>query len=314
MADILDSFYIEEFREDNLKEVHEFFESQAGSLYSFPLKTFRNATLDDTDFIPDLSIVIKSGKKEIISAMMAIIRKTTVAVHGRLVPYTSTILSMFAVHERYRRRGIGSAMLSLLFTRLKRYKRRKISLMVSVPRYFWPGLDPRYTAAYFFLKKNGFKRRRKERINLSYQIPDEMEMPASETNGFLIQRARHEDKEATFNYVKRNFIGFWHEEVKLSFLNEPCTTFLLKDGDGAIVGFASHSIHFPGSFGPTGVNKNLRGQGLGSLLLKWCMWDIKQSGMDKAIIMWVEGETIKFYSKAIGARIDHVYWPFSRRI
>jgi GNAT superfamily N-acetyltransferase len=109
-------------------------------------------------------------------------------------------------------------------------------------------------------------------------------------------------------------IAFWPEEVELSLRNDPITTFIVQDPRGRIIGWASHSIQYPGSFGPTGVKKSERGKGLGSLLLKWCLWDLKSKGMKKCQILWVEGDTIYFYLKSVGARICKIYWEMKKKL
>jgi ribosomal protein S18 acetylase RimI-like enzyme len=311
---MLETFHIEQFNEKNIYDLHDFFENQAG-LYKFPLQSFKQATILDDDFLRDTSLVLREkNTRKIIAACIAIIRKTKIAILSKEIPYKFTTLNMFAVHKEYRRRGIGTDMLNSLFSKLKSLKRRKIRLMASIPNYIWPGLDPRYTAAYFLLKKLGFKRKKGERKNLVYKIPENLPEPRSKFENYRISRALYDDLDNLVDYIKHNHSGVWQIEATLSFANDPCTTFLVKDEKGTVVGFASHSIGFPGSFGPTGVLKELRGRGIGGALLKWCMKDLQDQGIKESIIRWVEGDTMKFYSKSIGARVHQVYWKMQKRL
>ena len=41
---------------------------------------------------------------------------------------------------------------------------------------------------------------------------------------------------------------------------------------------------------------------------------IKQKGLDRCEIMWVEGNTVKFYSKVIGAYISPIFYKMYRKI
>jgi len=100
----------------------------------------------------------------------------------------------------------------------------------------------------------------------------------------------------------------------MTFDNDPITTFIAKDQSGKIVGWASHSIHFPGSFGPTGVKKSLRGKGLGGVLLNWCLYDLKQMGLKIGKVMWVVDNTVYFYLKSKGAHICEFFWTMKRRV
>jgi GNAT superfamily N-acetyltransferase/N-acetylglutamate synthase-like GNAT family acetyltransferase len=323
---VLDGFTIEPFSNENVAEVHEFFEAHASQgLYSFSIETFKRVTINDKDFHPDLSIVARTEPGgEIVAAFLLIVRKASITVKSHPVTLKMPVLTFFAVQEGARRKGIGSKVLQELLARRNRSRDqvggkkrgitialRKVAVMAAPPNYIWPGLDPRYTPAYFFLKTNGFKHYG-ERQNLGFAISDDMQEPHRECNGMTITRATHEDLDATVQFVGKTFTGFWSEEIQLAFKNDPVSAFIAKDSSGKIVGFAGHSIQFPGSFGPTGVLKTLRGKGLGGVLLKWCAHDLKNAGMNKMIIMWVEGDTMKFYSKSIGARVDQVFWTMQK--
>ncbi|MBN2154332.1 MAG: GNAT family N-acetyltransferase, partial [Candidatus Lokiarchaeota archaeon] len=112
---------IEPFSEGNVEELHAFFEAQAGAgLYSFPLETFKRATVADADFDPEYSIVARDeASKEIVAAFFAVARSARLSLLGKVVTVSSAVLTMFAVREGRRRKGIGTALLSTLLARLK---------------------------------------------------------------------------------------------------------------------------------------------------------------------------------------------------
>jgi N-acetylglutamate synthase-like GNAT family acetyltransferase len=136
--------------------------------------------------------------------------------------------------------------------------------------------------------------------------------PITERNGYTFRRATLDDLPALTAFIKKNFLGTWHLEAEHSFKNNPPTTFIALDPNNTIVGFSSHSVGFPSAYGPIGINKAIRGQRLGDILLKWCMWDILNMGYSTSIIMWVVGNVPKFYSKTIGAYIHPVYYSLKR--
>jgi predicted N-acetyltransferase YhbS len=116
------------------------------------------------------------------------------------------------------------------------------------------------------------------------------------------------DFQRLLNFVKKEFPeGTWAEEVRMSLDDELATSFVAKDSYDNIIGWATHSQFFPGSFGPIGVLESLRGQGIGTELLKWSLLDMKRNKINNATIMWVAGNTIKYYSKAVGAYIFPVF-------
>jgi hypothetical protein len=133
-----------------------------------------------------------------------------------------------------------------------------------------------------------------------------------------VKRAERVDEEelVTLSFMPKLYqLSFWPDEITLSFQKSPIPTFIAIDSSSEkIIGWASHSIQFPGSFGPTGVKKSERGQGLGKLLLKWCLWDLKTNfDLDQMIINWVQEDTAYFYSKSIGAYIYRLYWTMKKR-
>ncbi len=303
--------------ESNLRSVFEMCEENV-LFYSFSFDTFKRATLMDEDYNPELSLVAVDEEDNPIAFFFAVFRRCILPKSRNKL-----VIKMFVVKKNYRYRGIGTEMMNKLFKRAKQQKnsvwRMKVSIMDSNPRYWLPGLDPRHTEAYFFLRKLGFKKNFFERFRTDLEVDKRdfpKEEPLKEIKGYKISRALQKDKEETVAFIKKYFgKGTWPEETLISFENDPSTTFIVRDiNNYKLVGFATHSAQHPGSFGPTGVLRNLRGKGIGGLLLKWCLWDIKQMGIDKCIIKWVAGRTKYFYLKSAKARIFQIFWPMSRRI
>ncbi|MFX0101461.1 MAG: GNAT family N-acetyltransferase, partial [Candidatus Hodarchaeota archaeon] len=292
---MLENFNLESFSEENLEDLHEFFEKHAG-LHSFSFKSFKGVTLKDDDFDPSLALVAREKDSGmIIAAFFAIIRNAPMMLKGRAIPYKFTTLNMFAVHQDYRNQGIGTAMLDELVARLKKKGRNKVRLMGALPQYLFPGLDPRYTKGFCFLRKHGFKKKG-ERINLLYDIPDDFPKPPGKLKDIRYSRATDGDLDELNEFLKKR-PGVWAREVQFSLEEKPYTTFIARNQEGVIVGYASHSIGFEETFGPTEVAKSERGKGIGGTLLKWCVYDLKEMGISQMVIRWVVGHNIHYYSK-----------------
>lgn len=303
---ILRDFHLEPLTSTNLEEVYEFFKSNT-PFFSLTLEFFRRGTLGDEGYDPEFSLILREPKSQkLIGAFIAVSKKGFVK--------RNCYLKACLIEQTYQRQGIGSKLLDEIT------RRAKIKLPWSAgiyfgdcpPRYWQPGVDLRHTALFFFLKKHGFKMHGM-RFNLTYTLPDKVPTPAIEKEGYFFQRARPEDFKVTIQFVKENFrFGFWSREVSLSFENSPTTTFIATDASGNIVGWATHSAHFLGSFGPTGVKKSLRGYGIGGELLRWTIWDMRQMGIDTCTILWVVGDTRKYYAKILGAFIHPVFYPMGK--
>ncbi len=294
--------------QENLQAVYQLFKRNE-PFYQIPLEFFQRGSLKDEGFEPDLSLIFGHPEtKKPIAAFIAVIKKGWVR--------KDCFLKAIIVDQPYRKQGIGSLMLKEIVKRA----RSKLPWYSNIcygdcpPRYWQPGVDLRHTALLFFLKKQGFKTHGM-RHNLTYLLNHDISEPESVKNNYTFARIKPDEFELTKKFVKANFrLGFWSQEVTLSFENNPPTTFIAKDKSSAIVGWATHSAHFPGSFGPTGVKKSERGKGIGGALLRWCIYDMKQAGLDTCTILWVVGDTIKFYSKVLGAYIHPIFYPMRRRL
>lgn len=293
----------ESLTELNIQKVHELFNINE-AFYYIPLDYFKKGTLEDEDFDPDLTLILNDPQKEYpIAALIAVNRENNCCI------------KVFIMDNAFRRQGIGSNMLKELINRAKDKDIPLMSYGDCPPNYWQPGVDLRHTSLYFLLKKFRFKPR-DTRYNLTAPLAKLNIQPLSEKEGFTFERVRPEEFEVTYSFVKNTFPRnpSWAEELKLSYERSPPTSFIAKNEEGQVIGWASHSVQFPGSFGPTGVKFSLHGQGIGGELLNWCLWDIKQLGLENCTIMWVNGQTIKFYSKTIGAYIHPVFTTMSKKL
>ena len=67
-----------------------------------------------------------------------------------------------------------------------------------------------------------------------------------------------------------------------------------------------------GWFGPMGTHPDLRGMGIGEILLKRCLQDMKEEGLEYSTIPWVA--PIAFYSHYCYAMIERVFWRFEKSL
>lgn len=302
----LDNFIVGQLTQDNIQRVHQLFETNS-PFFTLPFDYFLRGTLQDDGFDPYLSLILfERAKNEPIAAFIVVKRPK--------IDNNYCFFKGCVVDKEYQRKGIGSSMMNEFLTRVKGKGITRVIYGPSVPDYWQPGVDIRNTGLYFFLKKHKYKTQ-KVIFNLTISLDFLKTKPASKKHGYKYGRVQPEDFDKTFEFVKRHFSeGTWPEEVKYSFNRNPPTTFIAKNEENEIVGWATHSQFFPGSFGPTGVLESLRGKGLGTELFLWTLWDIKQNGLDTCEIMWVVGDTVKFYSKTVGAYISPIYYPMYKKI
>ncbi|MBD3194185.1 MAG: GNAT family N-acetyltransferase [Candidatus Lokiarchaeota archaeon] len=311
-------FAIKRLSKDNIKQVYEMCENNV--LYvSHSLDDFKKTTIYSKLFDPKLTAVLYNNKNQIIAFFMLLFRKSLVFKKRRKV----LVLKFFVVEKTFRNKGIGTYLLLYLEEKANSSSNnhfyQKFDVMASMPDYWYPGLDPRHSEALFFLNKHEFKKKG-ERINLCLNLESiSNSEPKCDFEEYYITRVKQQDKSELIplKFMSIRYrLSFWPEEIELTFKNDPISTFIARSKQtGEIIGWASHSIQFMGSFGPTGVKKKERGKGIGKNLLKWCLWDIKQIyNVKKVKINWVEMNNAYFYLKTTGARICEFYWVMQKRI
>ena len=291
---------------ENIKRVYRLFEGNI-NFFTLPFDYFQRGSLEDAGFEQELSFFLfNSETNQPIAAFITVTRKNANSIH--------CFLKGCVVDSDYREHGVGSKIVTEILKRAKEKNISEIFYGASVPNYWQPGVDVRHTSLFFFLKKHGFKSHRPI-FNLTASLTEVKNKPALEKNGYRYERVQSKDFNNTLRFVKKQFPrGTWAEEVQLSFKIDPPTTFIAKNIKNEIFGFSTHSQFYPGSFGPTGVLESLRGKSIGTQLFFLCLWDMKQNGLNTCEIMWVGGDTIKFYSKVIGAYISPIFYPMYKKI
>ena len=125
-------------------------------------------------------------------------------------------------------------------------------------------------------------------------------------HGISIKRAIMPELERVAGFVAEHFGTGWVCEARGCFTNHPATIFVATRGQ-EILGFACYDTTCKDFFGPTGVAKKERGQGIGAALLLACLHDMRAQGYGYAIIGAVG--PAEFYTKACGATVIEDSWP-----
>ena len=130
-----------------------------------------------------------------------------------------------------------------------------------------------------------------------YEVQDCPELIEKLKNeGVLIKKAMTPDLTKITSWVKETFGQGWADE---------CTAAILTDGcwiavkDKKVIGFACYDATMKDFFGPTGVQEDMRGHGIGKALLIRCLISMKERGYAYAIIGSAGPKD--FYRKAVGA-------------
>jgi GNAT superfamily N-acetyltransferase len=213
--------------------------------------------------------------------------ETNVAVFGDFAGVAVTCgksLRILAVDRNQRWRGIGSALLRDAVSRGARV------VAAEAGNYFTPGVVTTDTPAIDFFTKRGFR----ETAN-TYNLVADLGVGSRES-GVGVNRVTPQTRDRILVFIEKEFGRIWRFEAS----NAGDNLFYVEV-DGNMAGFAAHDANNRGLgfFGPTGVARAHRGRGLGAILLRTSLADLRRLGYERAIIPWTDA--LDFYRKACGA-------------
>jgi predicted N-acetyltransferase YhbS len=135
-------------------------------------------------------------------------------------------------------------------------------------------------------------------VNLSLLNTDAGLAARMKNNGVTIRRPLAPEAKLVTKWVADEFGDGWSSETAVALTRQPPTCFIATRNQ-RLVGFACHESIARGFFGPTGVEEQSRGLGIGHALLLACLLDLRTMGYGYAIIGDVGPAA--FYEKAVGA-------------
>lgn len=138
-----------------------------------------------------------------------------------------------------------------------------------------------------------------------YELPEEADQFNKPYEGtpITVRRALPPERHVITSWVEKTFNPHWRSECETALSRQPVTCYIATaaDDNGAtrIVGFGCYDATAKGFFGPTGVDPEFRGKGLGKALLLACLNAMRAEGYGYAVIGGA-GPT-EFYAKCVGA-------------
>ena len=118
------------------------------------------------------------------------------------------------------------------------------------------------------------------------------------TEGVTIRRALVPELSVIADWIRPRFGSGWVSEATAAIMRQPVSCWIALE-DKTLLGFACHEATMKGFFGPTGVDEEARGRGIGQALLMATLTDMRDQGYAYAIIGGAGPAA--FYEKCVGA-------------
>ncbi len=224
-------------------------------------------------------------------------------------------LDLLAVRPEARRRGVARRLVARAEAALAERGVGDVRWAGHPPCYAWPGVDVRYTPAICCAEALGY-----QRYNLAYNMTvalsgADLDAATGEkrlaATGVEVRRAVPADLPDLIDWVRRTWGDNWAWEAAES-VARPGAGCHVAYRAGAPVGFAGYAANRPAWFGPTGTDPSARRLGIGGVLLRRCLVDLRAAGYPEAQISWVG--PVRFYASAVGARIERVFALYRRNL
>jgi mycothiol synthase len=225
-------------------------------------------------------------------------------------------IDLLAVAPSAAGRGTGRALLDAMETLLTEHGADELVIGGHPPVYLWPGIDVGYTAMICLAVRAGYERYA-DAADMAVDLstadlrtePGEARLAMA---GITLRRAVQAESGRLAGWLRASPWGqsTWPEEVMATLEREPVTCHVACRGD-EYLGFACHGSVRAGWFGPMGTLTGDRGLGIGAALLRRCLADLSAAGQQTAMIGWVG--PLRFYGRAVDARVDRVYWLYRKQ-
>lgn len=276
------------------------------------LQIFRKQVIFDENFDPNLCYVVLDDSR-LIAFLLGMKRKFPYLERG-LEPDKAWISTIF-VDEEYRRKGIGSELVRRIEKDFLDRGVKEVIFGAYSPNYFFRGVDKDNSVALAFFKKLGYIAGEEaysmfKDIN-NYVMSEETKAKKKmlEEKGYSFVNFTYDYSLELLDFLGKEFGGGWKRNCLMSMQKnraEDCILLVL-DKDKKIVGFCVRMTDDnPMRFGPFGIAKELRNEGLGSVLFELEQEEMHKRHLYQIFFMSTDEPGRRFYERH-GVKVFKTY-------
>ncbi len=291
--------YKQEYENDVLKlwnhELH---------LDKITVDKFRKQIILDENYNSSLCLVYLEEEK-VVGFILGIKRKFPYLERG-LEPDRGWISVMF-VDKEYQRQGIGTQLIEEVEKRLIEAGSKRITLAAYSPNYFLSGIDEEgYASAMSFFRKHeyihGEKAFSMSRDLHGFEMSESIKNDklTAESKGFKFESYNPSVMKELLDFAAEEFGGGWKRNLLIAMREDKAeeTVIVAIGPEGDIVGFCMRAIDGnPLRFGPIGVSKKARNNGLGGILLEMQMEEMSKRGYYHMFFLSTDIPGRRFYER-----------------
>lgn len=204
-------------------------------------------------------------------------------------------VKFLAVHPRSQRRGLGTQLLRHIESFCRDQGAKTIEVGNAAPFFVVPGVDVRATEAVCFFQQRGYQRAG-DAVNQGVRLASIPEP------SLACHVATTADYARILPWLGEHH-PYWIPEVNRSIELGTCVV----HGD---LGVACYDVNRDGWFGPMATRPDAGTAGVGTATLLAALHRMRAIGYEHADIVW--SGPLLFYLKAVGARINRVFWWFRK--
>jgi GNAT superfamily N-acetyltransferase len=266
---------------------------------------FRRQVIFDDNFNPELAWIALDDHSQVRGFAYGTKRRFPYLERG-LEPERGWINVMF-VEKEYRRQGIGQDLLDRIEKQLTDLGAKNITLAAYSPNYFFWGIDPdHYPEAISFFEKNGYQAL-EEHFSMGkdlhgYVIPEETmrKKIEAEKKGYTFRLFKYSDSLELLQFLLTELGAGWKRNALISMREgtAPDYQIVVRDPAGKVCGWCMRAIDGnPMRFGPIGIAKAERNNGIGSILLDMQCYEMTKRGIYRMFFVTTEEKGRRYYER-----------------